>query len=107
MKIFLVENSLSDPVKEIFEETSNQRFKKIEKFAGNGGEEPELRISANRDGSDYVIHVELHTFKYGNFIVKTKNRDIKTAVNEAAKEMKAVLSKEKDKTIGRRKGVDI
>lgn len=104
MKIFLVTNSLSEPTRETFEEVSRQRFKKIERLVPTTEEgEPELRLSAEKDGSDFLVHADLRTFKNGNFLAKTRNRDLRLAISECAKELKAVITKNKDKSVTRKK----
>ena len=108
MKIFLVTNSLSDPTKETFEEVSKQRFKKIERLVPTTDEgEPELRLSAEKDGSDFLVHADLRTFKNGNFLAKTRNRDLRLAISECAKELKSVMAKNKDKSVTRKKNKNV
>jgi ribosome-associated translation inhibitor RaiA len=108
MKTFFVAHSLSEPTIDTFEEVSKQRFKKIERLVPTTLEgEPELRLSAEKDGSDFLIHADLRTFKNGNYIAKTRNRDLRLAISECAKELKSIIAKNKDRIVSRKKSQEI
>lgn len=100
MKLIFAANTLTEPTQETFEEIAQKSFRKIERLIDeNPEQEAEIRISVEKNGNEYLVTTELRTFKRGNHITKTNDRDIRKAVNEAAKELKSILRKDKDKKV--------
>jgi len=88
--------SLSKPTFETLEEYSKKKFNKIEKFIKpNNDEVPLLKISVNKDGDEFLLTVEIHTFE--NTLIKHKDRDLRRAIDLASHQLKDKLIKDKEK----------
>lgn len=104
MKLSIVAHSLTNATRETMEDVANKSFKRLSRLVvQDNNKEPEVRISAEQEGKEFVVTAELHTYKIGNLISKCRNRDLRIAINDCSKELKMILSKEKDKLVSRRK----
>jgi ribosome-associated translation inhibitor RaiA len=100
MRISYSANSLQDATKETLEEATQKFMQKIHRLIDNGSEEPVLRISVEKEGKGDIfdIHAELVTFnRHGILNARTKHRNLRLAVSEVSKDLKAQLSRDKDK----------
>lgn len=102
MKYLFTAPDLTPPTYETLEEQSFKAFSKIERLLKDYNESS-LRISATKDGDEFLITAELSTFD--NFVTKEKNRDLRYAIDSVAKEIRTQLIKKKSKK-GLRKMTD-
>ena len=97
MKLIFVANSLTDPTRETLEEVSKKTFKKLVRLLDDEGKEAELRISAEKEGSEFTVSVDVRTFKNGSYFTKATDFDLRKAINECSSELKTIIRREKDK----------
>lgn len=97
MQFVFTAPSLTGPTFETLEEHSRKRFKKIERLVPNDGNERILRISVNKDGDDFVLIAEIKTKE--DIFVKIRNRDLRLAIDEASRQLKQQMAKDKAKLV--------
>lgn len=107
MKFTFSAPSLTEPTRQTLEEFTKKSSKKLERLLGDLEDiVPELKITAENDSKEFSIKIELFTHKKGNYLIKSRNRDLRKAINEGIKELKSLIAKEKDKGTGRQRAIN-
>ncbi len=93
---------ISKPTYDTLEEHSKKRFSKIARLLPKDElANYELRLTVRHSGDIFELMADLVGIQ--GDVVKTKNRDIRKAIDEAASMMKRSLSRQKDKKVSFRK----
>lgn len=93
MKFQFVAPDLSSPTFETLQEHAHKAFAKLTRFLH---EDIVIRISVQKDGKFFKILCELNS---KSLIAHSHDRDLRKAINDAAKDLKTLILKEKDKLI--------
>ena len=93
--------SLTKPTYQTLEEYATRRFKKIEKFLRKKDKtEHELRISVDKSGDFFELSAEI--FIPVSIIVKTKNRDLRKAIDDSLEQLKRKLKEGHERNVNKK-----
>lgn len=95
MKYIFVAPGLTEPTHETLETYSKKMFKKILRLLDERETESILRISAQKDGDEFVVTADLSGKE--SVLSKESNRDLRRAIEKVSTELKSLLAKNKDK----------
>jgi ribosome-associated translation inhibitor RaiA len=101
MRLTISAPSLNKPTYETLEEYANKRFKKIEKLLRKKQDtDHELRISAKKTGDFFELSAEV--FIPVSIIAKSKDRDLRKAIDTSVDQLKRQLKEGHRKTVDKR-----
>ncbi|BCX14001.1 MAG: hypothetical protein KatS3mg085_533 [Candidatus Dojkabacteria bacterium] len=96
MRILVSAPHLTKPTLETIESISKKRFKSIDRLLNHMKDKSGnyLEISVDKEGDEFKVVAKLNAFSF--FVVTTKHRDLRIAIRDASKELKAVVKKAKN-----------
>ncbi len=98
MEFIFNASSLTKPTFETLEEYTKKRFAKVEKLLSKHKDsEHEVKVSVEKQRDLFNLTVEV--FHTEHHVVKASDRDLRKAIDIAAKELKTVLGKHHEKRI--------
>jgi ribosome-associated translation inhibitor RaiA len=95
MQYLFAAPALTRPTLDTLETYSRKMFAKMEKFLKSEYTEPVLRISVHKEGSEFIVTVEVHAFE--KTIVRDSNRNLRRAIESTSRQLKTKILKDKDR----------
>jgi len=90
---------LTEPTQETVEERVTKRIKKIKRLLPEE-KDTVLRVSATKDGDFFIVKIETNI--QDDIIISAKDRNIRFSIDNAFRQLKFKLAKEKGKRVSLR-----
>lgn len=99
MQLLFTAPSLTPPTFETLQEYGSKRFEKLARFLPKFNAEPSIKISVQKEGYLFVVHVEVAIPKV--IIVTIKDADLRKAIDYAYATLKKTVVRQVEKARGR------